>query len=141
MLPIRFEIFSAQTVQPKTYDNISFLPVNKKLFNQSLVHCSGIITGGGFETPAEALHLGKKIMTIPIRSQYEQQCNAAALEKLGVLKLKSIDSEFETHLYKWMEEGKTIKMDYSQTIPQCMDFLFEEKEMQEFNENVAEGVA
>jgi uncharacterized protein (TIGR00661 family) len=135
---IRFEIFSAQTAHAKTYDNISFLPVNKKLFNESLVHCSGIITGGGFETPAEALHLGKKIMTIPIRSQYEQQCNAAALEKLGVLRLKSIDSEFENHLYKWIEEGKAIKMDYSQTIPQCLDFLFEDKPIREFNEIVAE---
>ena len=125
---IRFEIFCSQTKEPKTYDNISFLPVNKKLFNQSLINCTGIITGGGFETPAEALHLGKKIMTIPIRSQYEQQCNAAALEKMGVLKLKSIDSDFETHLYNWMNEGKVIKMDYSQTIPQCMEFLFEGKE-------------
>jgi uncharacterized protein (TIGR00661 family) len=125
---IRFEIFCSQTKEPKTYDNIRFLPVNKKLFNQSLINCTGIITGGGFETPAEALHLGKKIMTIPIRSQYEQQCNAAALEKIGVLKLKSIDSDFETHLYHWMNAGKAIKMDYSQTIPQCMEFLFEGKD-------------
>ncbi len=125
---IQFEIFSSQTKEPKTYDNISFLPVNKKLFNRSFINCAGIITGGGFETPAEALHLGKKIMTIPIRSQYEQQCNAAALEKLGVLKLKSIDSDFETHLYNWMNEGRVIKMDYSQTIPQCLEFLFENKE-------------
>lgn len=125
---IHFEIFCSQTREPKTYDNISFLPVNKKLFNQSLINCTGIITGGGFETPAEALHLGKKIMTIPIRSQYEQQCNAAALEKLGVLKLKSIDNDFETHLYNWMNEGRVLKMDYSQTIPQCLEFLFENKE-------------
>ena len=121
---IRFEIFSSQTTQPRTGNNIRFLPVSKKLFNQSLINCTGIITGGGFETPAEALHLGKKIITIPIRSQYEQQCNAAALEKLGVLKLKSIDSDFETQLYKWLNEGKVVKMDYSQTIPQCLEFLF-----------------
>ena len=139
---IRFEIFSSQTTQPKTYDNISFLPVNKKSFNKSLVNCSGIITGGGFETPAEALHLGKKIMTIPIRSQYEQQCNAAALEKLGVLKLKCIDSDFETHLYKWMNEGKAIKMDYSHTIPQCMEVLFNDDNLVgEFNQSLAEEIA
>ena len=58
--------------------------MNKTLFNQSLIHCTGIITGGGFETPAEALHLGKKLMAIPIRGQYEQQCNAAALKEMGV---------------------------------------------------------
>ncbi len=121
---VRFEIFSGQTQQPKQHNNIRLLPVNKNLFTQSLIHCSGIITGGGFETPAEALHLGKKIMTIPIRSQYEQQCNAAALEQLGVTRLKKIDDNFKTHFYNWMQSGKTVKMDYSQTIPQCLDYLF-----------------
>jgi uncharacterized protein (TIGR00661 family) len=138
---LRFEIFSSQTKEPKTLDNISFLPVNKKLFNQSLINCTGIITGGGFETPAEALHLGKKIITIPIRSQYEQQCNAAALEKLGVLKLKSIDSDFETHLYNWMNEGKAIKMDYSQTIPQCLEFLFASEPAEKLNQDFVEEIA
>ena len=101
------DILFRQTTQPKRHGNISFMPVNKKLFNQSLIHCSGIITGGGFETPAEAFHLGKKIITIPIRSQYEQQCNAAALEKLGILKLKTIDADFKNHLHNWMnaEQG------------------------------------
>jgi len=138
---LRFQIFSSQTKEPKTLDNISFLPVNKKLFNQSLINCTGIITGGGFETPAEALHLGKKIITIPIRSQYEQQCNAAALEKMGVLKLKSIDSDFETHLYNWMNEGKAIKMDYSQTIPQCMEFLFASEPAEKLNQDFVEEIA
>ncbi len=134
---LRFEVFTAQTTQIKKNKNITFLPVNKTLFDQSLINCSGIITGGGFETPAEALHLGKKIMTIPIRGQYEQQCNATALEKLGVLKLKSIDSDFETHLYKWMNQAKAIKMDYSQSIPQCLNFLFSRNGAEEFYEGYA----
>ncbi|MGZ8509111.1 MAG: glycosyltransferase family protein, partial [Chitinophagaceae bacterium] len=121
---IRFEIFCSQTIQPRTQGNIHFLPVNKALFNQSFVHCSGIITGGGFETPAEALHLGKKIITIPIRSQYEQQCNAAALKQLGITSLKSIDENFKDYLYNWMNEGRGLKMDYSQTISQCLEYLF-----------------
>ncbi len=121
---IYFQIFCSQIKHPKNEGNIQFLPVNKALFNQSLIHCSGIITGGGFETPAEALHLGKKIITIPIRGQYEQQCNAAALKQLGVLHLKNIDAGFKTHLHNWMNEGKIIKMNYNQTIPQCLDYLF-----------------
>lgn len=122
---IRFEIFCSPTTQPKKQGNITLLPVDKALFNQSFIHCSGIITGGGFETPAEALHLGKKIITIPIRSQYEQQCNAAALKQLGILKLKSIDVDFKDHLHNWMNAGRSLKMDYSQTIPQCLNYLFE----------------
>ena len=121
---LRFEIFCSETTKPNTQANITFLPVNKTLFNKSFINCSGIITGGGFETPAEALHLGKKIITIPIRSQYEQQCNAAALKQLGILKLKSIDADFKNHLRNWMNAGKPLKMDYSQTIPQCLEYLF-----------------
>jgi len=34
---------------------------------------------------AEAIHLGKKIISIPIRGKYEQLCNTAALEKSGEL--------------------------------------------------------
>ena len=135
---IRFEIFCSDIIQPKRLGNIYFLPVNKALFNQSFIHCSGIITGGGFETPAEALQLGKKIITIPIRSQYEQQCNAAALKQLGILRLKSIDADFKNHLYNWMNEGKVLKMDYSQTIPHCMDYLFAKKHSVYVEENVAE---
>ena len=34
-------------------------PVNNELFNKSLETCNGLLTGGGFEGPAEALYLGK----------------------------------------------------------------------------------
>lgn len=135
---IRFEIFCSDIIQPRRQGNIYFLPVNKALFNQSFIHCSGIITGGGFETPAEALHIGKKIITIPIRSQYEQQCNAAALKQLGILRLKSIDADFKDRLYNWMNETRTLKMDYSQTIPQCMDYLFSKNHSVYIEENVVE---
>jgi uncharacterized protein (TIGR00661 family) len=121
---IRFEIFCFEITQPKTVANITFLPVSKKIFNKSFIHCSGIITGGGFETPAEAIHMGKKIITIPIRSQYEQQCNAAALQQLGILKLTAIGADFKDQLHNWMNTGRALKMDYSQTVPQCLDYLF-----------------
>lgn len=122
----RFEVFSFQTKEPETISNIRFLPVNRSLFNQSLIYCSGIITGGGFETPAEAIHLGKKIMSVPIRNQYEQQCNAAALKQLGITTLNSI-VDFENQFHKWMNEGKTLRLDYSRSIPASLDYLFEHK--------------
>jgi uncharacterized protein (TIGR00661 family) len=50
----RFEIFSRDTKQPRKNGNLNFIPVSKTAFNESLVTCSGIITGAGFETPAEA---------------------------------------------------------------------------------------
>ena len=120
----QFQIFSRETNQPRNSRNIRFIPVDKKLFNKSLIDCTGIITGGGFETPAEAVHLGKKIISIPIRGQYEQLCNAAALEKLGIVCLKSIDENFPSIFYNWIEEKKPVGIDYSKTIPEALECLF-----------------
>ena len=120
----RFEIFSRQSVVVRDEGNIRFLPVDRHLFNKSLIQCTSIITGAGFETPAEALHLGKKIMAIPIRGQYEQCCNSAALKEMGVMTLPCIDDDFEQQFEKWQNEYKSIKMDYSKTIPQSMERLF-----------------
>ncbi|MFI5188280.1 MAG: glycosyltransferase family protein [Chitinophagales bacterium] len=120
----RFQIFSKETIQLKTSGNIQFIPVDRSLFNQSLVHCTGIITGGGFETPAEAIHLGKKIISVPIRGQYEQVCNVAALEKLGVTCPKAIDENFSSTFYKWIQEKNSVCIDYSKTIPATLEYLF-----------------
>lgn len=121
---IEFQIFSFETSKPKKSRNIQFFPVDRSLFTQSLVHCSGIITGGGFETPAEAIHLGKKIIAVPIRAQYEQVCNAAALEQLGVTCLQKIDDHFSSSFYKWMEQKERVRIDYSKTIPDLLEHLF-----------------
>ncbi|HEX7903264.1 MAG TPA: glycosyltransferase family protein [Chitinophagaceae bacterium] len=120
----RFEIFSRQSSTIRQERNMTFLPVNKQLFNNSLIHCSGLISGGGFETPAEALQLGKKFMARPIRGQYEQQCNAAALKQLGITTLPDIDEYFSTHFYNWICNAPAIQKDYSNTIPQCLDHIF-----------------
>lgn len=120
----QFHVFSKETKSIKAVNNIIFLPVDKLLFNQSLISCTGIITGGGFETPAEALHLGKKIMTIPIRGQYEQQCNAAAMASMGVYHLTKIDETFTTAFYKWMEAPSPSAVNYANVIPRCLEQIF-----------------
>jgi uncharacterized protein (TIGR00661 family) len=83
--------------------NITYFPIFQKLFNESLLSCHGLITGGGFETPSEALFLGKKLMSIPIQDHYEQQCNAAALSKMGVCVLDAIDENFSNQIAQWYD--------------------------------------
>lgn len=121
---IQFEIFSRETNKIRQEENIRFIPVNKSLFNKSLISCSGIICGAGFETPAEALHLGKKIMAIPISGQYEQESNAAALAKLGVACLSSIDKNFIAHFNSWIESSPVIRKDYSDSIARSLEYVF-----------------
>jgi uncharacterized protein (TIGR00661 family) len=111
----RFQVFSREVKQPVQDGNILFLPVNKGAFNKSLITCKAILTGAGFETPAEALYLGKKLLVIPIRGQYEQSCNAAALEKMGVPVLKTLDANFASVFRPWMEQRRKpcLHLDYS----------------------------
>ncbi len=121
----RFQVFIKEINQPKDVGNISYLPVDKSLFNQSLVNSTALITGGGFETPAEALHLGKKIMSIPIRGQYEQVCNSAALKQMGITCLSSIGNNFKEEFYSWMQSGKVIQLDYSKSVPESLSYVFQ----------------
>jgi uncharacterized protein (TIGR00661 family) len=121
---LSFHIFLKEIKQITVKGNLTLLPVDRQLFNKSLIECHGIITGGGFETPAEALCLGKKIITIPTRGQYEQQCNAAALEQIGVRSIRQIDSSFAVTLEQCLETSDTPRLNYSNNIPQLIDRLF-----------------
>lgn len=83
-VPVQWEVFSKHTKDSYIDGNVSVQPVNNELFNKSLASCTGLFTGGGFEGPAEALFLGKKLLVAPMKFQYEQQCNAFALKKFGL---------------------------------------------------------
>jgi uncharacterized protein (TIGR00661 family) len=81
---VRWEVFSKHTKISYEDGNVAVFPVHNEMFNRSLASCTGLFTGGGFEGPAEALFLGKKLLVAPMRFQYEQQCNAYALKQLGL---------------------------------------------------------
>ena len=81
---VRWEIFSKHTTISYSEGNVFVTPINNELFNKSMASAAGLFTGGGFEGPAEALFLGKKLLVAPMRFQYEQQCNAYALKLLGL---------------------------------------------------------
>jgi uncharacterized protein (TIGR00661 family) len=84
---IKFEVFSKRVTSREYNKNITFIPIDNNSFTESMINAAGIITGAGFETPAEALYLGKKLMVIPIKGQYEQLCNAEALKSFGWMEI------------------------------------------------------
>lgn len=118
-----FQVFSREVKEEKKIGNIILIPVSKNAFNKSMINCSGIITGGGFETPAEALYLRKKIIAVPIRGQYEQQCNGAALKKLGVTVLDKIDTSFEAIFEKWIDDPEVPQVEYPHSTESIIEFL------------------
>lgn len=108
----RFEIFSWQVSKPERHGHITFLPVSNQGFSQSMISCHAIICGAGFETPAEALHLNKKMMVMPIKGQYEQCCNAAALERLGVKTITGLDERFHERFERWINSYQPVGISY-----------------------------
>ena len=81
---VKWEVFSKHSRQSYRDENVWVRAVNNEQFNESLASCEGLFTGGGFEGPAEALYLGKKLLVAPMKFQYEQQCNAYALKQFGL---------------------------------------------------------
>jgi uncharacterized protein (TIGR00661 family) len=121
----RFQVFSRETTIIREEKNIQYMPVDRELFTRSMIGCAGIVCGAGFETPAEAIHLGKKMMCIPISGQYEQQCNAAALAQMGIRCLPAIDAQFGTHFNEWINNDlPAVKRDYSNSIADSLAYLF-----------------
>ena len=109
----RFEVFSKEVTHNTQVGNVLFLPVEKDRFNNSLLNCDGIIAGAGFETPAEALYLHKKLLVIPISGQYEQHCNAAALQLLGVTVAQQLDDNFTSLFYQFITNKQAITLPYT----------------------------
>jgi uncharacterized protein (TIGR00661 family) len=101
----KFEIFCRKTKDIFVNKNYKILPVSQELFTQSLLSCNGIITGAGFETPAEALYLNKKLMVIPLKGQYEQLCNAEALKDFNVKVINNLGENFKRAFEEWIEQS------------------------------------
>ena len=122
---IQFHWFLNDIESVRIEKNIVYYPVNQSLFNKSLLSCHGLITGGGFETPAEALYLKKKLISIPIKNHYEQQCNAAALKKMGVKVLEDIGDDFSVIIEKWYNEQNNNPQITANNINQTLEKLLD----------------
>jgi uncharacterized protein (TIGR00661 family) len=103
----QFVIFSSQIDKPGwNHSNVKFRPANQSDFMYALLQCKGVITGGGFETVAEALYLNKPVLTIPIKGQYEQECNATAASRFPNGYKGTLAPVYLEHfLYKTFESG------------------------------------
>ncbi|NBY24146.1 MAG: glycosyl transferase [Chitinophagaceae bacterium] len=119
----KFEIFTKEVKFSYRFRNLLFSPIDQEQFNKSLITCKGIICGAGFETPAEAIQMGKKILAVPIEGQYEQKCNAIALECLGV-SISKISKLTSDRIIDWLHNGKIIQKDYSESISESLNYLF-----------------
>jgi len=123
---VRWEVFSKHSRQESEHGNVLVRPVSGSAFLDSLARSAGVLCGAGFETPAEALYLGKKLLVIPMKNQYEQACNAAALAAMGVPVAKSLKDKYLETIDEWLINCQPIPVDYPDNTGAILDKLLVE---------------
>lgn len=122
-----WQVFSKHTSQQKyTVKNVTIHRVDGALFEKSMASCEGILCGAGFETPAEALFLNKKLLVIPMKNQYEQHFNAQGLKELGVPVLSSFSTKNIAEIKKWVASNKNISISFPDETQKIVDLVLKE---------------
>jgi uncharacterized protein (TIGR00661 family) len=125
----RWEVFSRETKTIKIERNITIRPIQNEAFLKSLETCNGILTSAGFETPSEALFLGKKVFVIPISGQYEQLCNATALSELGIPMARKLDNSLIASLQAWTQNSQNIQVHFPNITETLIEQMLFEQSM------------
>jgi uncharacterized protein (TIGR00661 family) len=138
---IEWQVFSKHSSKAYTENNVHIQPVNNEAFIESFVHCTGILCGAGFETPAEAMFLKKKLMAIPMKGQYEQQCNAAALKKLSIPVIKSLKRKQIPKIQAWADSQSAVSINYPDITEKIIDDLIAKHSKPQTQSNIVLGEA
>lgn len=118
-----WDVFSKHNKKILKYKNVSIQPIDNEKFIKSMAQSAGVLCGAGFETPAEALFLKKKLLVIPMKSQYEQQLNAAALKSMGVPVIKSLKPKHDETIKSWLKNGKVIEVNYPDNTKEILELI------------------
>lgn len=122
---VEWEVFSRYTQEEYRVDNVRVMPVGNESFLRSLENCRGILTGAGFESPAEAMFLGKKVFVVPPKRQYEQHCNAAAMERIGIPVMWKINDTFVSKLREWVDGPPPPQVNYPERTEEIILMILE----------------
>jgi uncharacterized protein (TIGR00661 family) len=120
---VRWQVFSKHNKKPYEHKNLLIRPITNEAFIKSISSCEGMLTGAGFGATSEALFLKKKLLVIPMKGQYEQHCNAAALNHIGVPSIKSLKKKHLSHISEWIEKGKPVEVHYPDNTEAIIDSI------------------
>jgi uncharacterized protein (TIGR00661 family) len=123
---IKWQIFSKHNHKEYVSKNINIQQITNEAFVKSMATSCGILCGAGFETPAEALYMQKKLLVIPMKGQFEQQLNSAALQEMGVPVMKSLKIKHLNKLMNWVEDNSRVEVDYPNITESIIDQILQE---------------
>ncbi|WP_312398154.1 glycosyltransferase family protein [Chryseobacterium sp.] len=116
-IPVEWKVFSKYSKLQHKESNVEIFPIDEIQYLKSFENCDGILCNAGFETPAEALFMDKKLFVIPIHNQYEQECNACALDKMGIPNSKILDLK---EIKDWVASDHHLQVDYPNDIEEIL---------------------
>ena len=122
---VHWDVFSKHNRKPFQIKNVSVQPIHNERFISSMASSEGILCGAGFETPAEALFMKKKLLVVPMKHQYEQQLNAAALSQMGVPVIKNLDDKYDSVIRNWIDSNSVINVDYPNRTQEIIDRIID----------------
>mgnify|MGYP000491974441 CR=1 FL=1 len=120
---VKWKVFSKNAKIYYQKKNVYIKPIDSKKFEKSISTCKGVLCGAGFETPAEALYLRKKLMVIPMKNQYEQSFNAKALEEMGVPVLKKLRKKEISKIKDWIKDETKVQVKYANDTQQIIEHI------------------
>lgn len=123
---VQWHIFTKHSKEAYTFKNIQVEPINNEAYIKSMTSSTGVLCGAGFEGPAEALFLGKKVLAIPMHGQYEQHCNAAGLKMLGVPVIKELSKKYYNDISLWLNNDQRVQVDFPDATAQIVEQLIKE---------------
>ena len=118
-----WEVFSKHCTKAYTVENVTVQPPSGTAFQVSMAKATGVLCGAGFETPAEALFLKKKLLIIPMRDQHEQHYNAAAMADLDIPVLSKLSKRSVPKLAAWVNDTAVPNIDFPDDTNAAIDYL------------------
>ncbi|MCU1282045.1 MAG: teichoic acid biosynthesis protein [bacterium] len=80
-LPGKFFVYGLK--RDEELGNVTLKGFSEDGFVRDLASARAVLAGGGFSLMGEAVYLGKPMLSVPLKGQFEQTLNALYLQKLG----------------------------------------------------------
>jgi uncharacterized protein (TIGR00661 family) len=80
-MPGKFRVYGMK--RDEELGNVTLKSFSEEGFVEDLATARAVLAGGGFSLMGEAVYLGKPMLSVPLKGQFEQTANALYLQKLG----------------------------------------------------------
>jgi len=97
--PVPVRAFTSKIVLARQEGSLRIEAIDSENFLKAFAESDSVLCSAGFELPTEALFHKKRLAVIPIKGQYEQLCNAAALVQMGAWQATSLQ---KLNLTRWL---------------------------------------